>query len=150
MFRSRWIVLTAVLMGVLGLVACSEPTCYEQSTEYVDAAEDIIGRWEDLTLEASMTPRLGLPAVIGDMNAMIREFDALAPTECTQEFHDLMKNAMEFGMASFIMFQANDADYDPEAGLQVVNLLMDAAMQELDIIHGTPPAPSPSPTSALP
>lgn len=142
MSRLRFVLLALVM---LGLAACGGATCYDEDPEYFDAAEDIDGRWDDLILEAAATPRIAFGGVVGDMSALIREFENLEPPDCAASYHAAQTNALEMGLAAMLIFASGDETYDASLTGQVVRNARAEALHELGIVHGTPPAPSPTP-----
>lgn len=106
----RLFIVAFVLIALIALAACgggnAAASCYEDSTEFIAAVDDLSARWEDTTAVAETMSRLTLPAFIPEMQALQRETEALTPPECTeaQAVHTALNEMMDAWIGGFLAF----------------------------------------------
>lgn len=105
------ILIAALLTGCATAMApVATPTCAEVSADYVAQLDIILPEWDDATLLASNTPRVGLPGVVSDLQGIARRVEALEPPECAQDTHAQLLLLTQGTVEGFMSFMAQDED----------------------------------------
>lgn len=99
--------------------------------EYIDQTLPIIEEFEDALELGFNTSRMNLPAVIKDMQAAKRKWDALEAPEPAEDFKESMSLSMQYNIDAFFAFMSEEDDSVIQKAMEQANDHMEDAATEM-------------------
>jgi hypothetical protein len=100
-----------LILILFSLMACASPLgarmCPGQSEQFVEDSEAILEEWTDASALAASTPRVSLPEVISDLQAIKRRANDLEAPDCAASIKIAMVNGMESAITALLGFAAD-------------------------------------------
>jgi len=100
-----------LLFIVFLLVSCSEPSCYEQSKDYVAQVKKLSSEFIDSANEfAGSSPLIQSSSHFSDMQDIRNQVNSLTVPECAQIAHDKLISYMDFQTDGYMSFMSQAGD----------------------------------------
>lgn len=109
------------LLLVLLLAGCSSPAflssptptpepCHIQAETFIQNVDNLLSRFDDVELRAESTSRIALSPVVGDMQSLRQEAEALEPPACAERTHELLGEYMQLVIEGYLAFMAQESE----------------------------------------
>lgn len=145
------IIIASVLINgcsSLSMIGGPTPTpdkCSPQAVgEYYDAINHVGRRFSDALDLADTTPRMNLPSVISDLQAIRRDAEDLDVPPCAEKAKQALVSFMDKSIDGFLAFLGQKPDAVVNAAFDEASKAMDNYLTELLTLEGmitpTPPA----------
>ncbi|NLF00895.1 MAG: hypothetical protein GX601_07945 [Anaerolineales bacterium] len=90
------VVLTLILVFLVGLPLAGCSSERKEVLAYLEAAQPILNEWSDTFNRATSTARVSLSPVIGDLQRVKRDYEALEPPEPCLQAHVQVIDSMDY------------------------------------------------------
>ncbi len=115
----------SILVIAIGIIAViflkPEPTCYEQSQEFIAALDPLISEWSDAYQVAKSTSRIALGPAVANLQDIRRQIDGLDVPECAELAQGRFIQSADATINGFLAFMEDESD-------TIVSQYLDAAV----------------------
>ena len=116
---------------ILLLLLCGCDTGKTEVVAYLDAASPLLDEWSDCFDRAASTSRIALSSVIGELQAIRREYSALPVPEPCTNMHTNVINSMNYSIEGFFAFMEDKNEAEITSIFKLANHSLDYAMVNL-------------------
>lgn len=120
------------------------PTLACDPTPFLDASQETIEKFGDVSERASATSRIALSPVIGEMQTLRRDYKNLVAPVCAEKLQLLVTQAMDAEIESYLSFMRQDSDSTVQSYMETAAKSWEDAvgeMREVQYALGTPRPP---------
>ena len=130
MFRTKVLARAILLLtALLLLYGCN--TGKAEVVAYLDAAGPLLDEWSDCFDRAASTSRIALSPVIGELQAIRREYSALLPPKLCAKMHKNVIDSMNYSIDGFFAFMEDKSETEITRIFTLANQSLDRATANL-------------------
>jgi hypothetical protein len=117
-----------LVITVLMFIGCNTT---QPIVDYLTASSDLLLEWGDTFDRAASTSRMALSPVIGELQRIRRDYEALVPPEECEKLHNNVVRSMDNSIDGFMAFMAEEDEDKVAAYFERANSALDLAGEEL-------------------